>query len=512
MSTAERLFSSFYIRFLRKIVEKIMKKTPQTFADEIRMEGITYMGYGVMPKSVALDPSLSVEAKAIYAYFASYSGGGSGGFPRRDQILKDLKISKDRYYRHFNTLKARGLISVVEKRNGQFIKNIYTLHSKWRQQPDGPTMGINDDGYGIIPKAVVKDPRIAIEAKGMYAYFCSFAGIKKSCVPARKDALFHLNLSSERYSKYRDILETLGYIVVSQVHKDGRLSRVQISLTDNPDMDDVQPRKLTVLSIQPSENKDTEELQSPENKDTKNQQKQSPENKDTEEKNPLKNQQLAHVNNDVEKEVPSLQSSEIQPPEKQDTKKQDTENKDTYIINNRDNNNLVKNKKIKESMEKYDNNARAHEDAVFRSLSYQQEQPAEAFTFTSPLGNLTLAAADKRLLDETFDDVDGLLELAVCALAQRKAMPKSMLHFVWEFAKSKHWKLRDPKKGGSNKQEQSADEALIEKWQENDNKEFEQKIQAFMLEEGISDYEEAADLYTARKRAEVMKKLGSLKF
>jgi hypothetical protein len=35
------------------------------------------LGYGQIPKKVMMDKRLSVEAKAIYAYFCSYCGGGN---------------------------------------------------------------------------------------------------------------------------------------------------------------------------------------------------------------------------------------------------------------------------------------------------------------------------------------------------------------------------------------------------------------------------------------------------
>jgi hypothetical protein len=47
------------------------------FIDELRIEGIKYKGYGVLPKYVMIDPDLTIEAKGIYAYFCSYAGSGN---------------------------------------------------------------------------------------------------------------------------------------------------------------------------------------------------------------------------------------------------------------------------------------------------------------------------------------------------------------------------------------------------------------------------------------------------
>ena len=68
------------------------------FADRLKIEGINFKGFGVLPKYVMMDTDLTLEAKTIYAYFCSYSGAGDTVFPRRDRILADLQIGKQSYY------------------------------------------------------------------------------------------------------------------------------------------------------------------------------------------------------------------------------------------------------------------------------------------------------------------------------------------------------------------------------------------------------------------------------
>lgn len=98
--------------------------------DEIKMQGVLEKGYGIMPKMVAKDRELSIEAKAIYAYLTSYCGGGSTAYPPLEMILDDLKISKDRYYKHRKLLIDRGYIEVnQESENKLFSKNIFTIKS-----------------------------------------------------------------------------------------------------------------------------------------------------------------------------------------------------------------------------------------------------------------------------------------------------------------------------------------------------------------------------------------------
>lgn len=102
----------------------------KTFENILEIEGINSKGFGTIAKLVMMDQRLSIEAKAIYSYFCSYAGGGSSAFPSVSKILYDLKISKTRYYKHFNLLVDYGYISVKQiKEENKFGKNLYTLHT-----------------------------------------------------------------------------------------------------------------------------------------------------------------------------------------------------------------------------------------------------------------------------------------------------------------------------------------------------------------------------------------------
>ena len=84
----------------------------------------------MIAKMVMLDQRLTIEAKAIYSYFCSYAGGGSTAFPSVSKIVYDLKISKDRYYKHFKLLVEYGYITIRQtKDKGKFANNIYRIMS-----------------------------------------------------------------------------------------------------------------------------------------------------------------------------------------------------------------------------------------------------------------------------------------------------------------------------------------------------------------------------------------------
>ena len=106
------------------------KTNHEKFTNILEVEGINAQGFGMIAKMVMLDQRLTIEAKAIYSYFCSYAGGGSTAFPSVSKIVYDLKISKDRYYKHFKLLVECGYISVREnKDNGKFANNIYLIMS-----------------------------------------------------------------------------------------------------------------------------------------------------------------------------------------------------------------------------------------------------------------------------------------------------------------------------------------------------------------------------------------------
>lgn len=99
--------------------------------DTLIFENVAAHGFGTVSKLVMLDQSLTPQAKAIYAYFASFSGMGTTSFPRRKTILRELKIgSLSTYYRHFNLLVEKGYLSVEQRKiSGRFDICTYRLHS-----------------------------------------------------------------------------------------------------------------------------------------------------------------------------------------------------------------------------------------------------------------------------------------------------------------------------------------------------------------------------------------------
>ncbi|MDY2776955.1 MAG: helix-turn-helix domain-containing protein [Collinsella sp.] len=98
--------------------------------DYIRNRGVLDGGFGTISRDVMRDSSLHATAKAIYAYFCSYAGGGVTAFPGYKTICSELGLSYPTYRKHRDSLIERGLISVEQNDrgpNGRWSSNVYTI-------------------------------------------------------------------------------------------------------------------------------------------------------------------------------------------------------------------------------------------------------------------------------------------------------------------------------------------------------------------------------------------------
>ena len=94
------------------------------------MDGVMSKGYGTIPKLVMQHEDLSIEAKAIYAYLASFAGAGDTSYPSVSIMCKHLGISRDRFYRHRKTLLENDFIRITQHQNeGGWSNNLYTVVS-----------------------------------------------------------------------------------------------------------------------------------------------------------------------------------------------------------------------------------------------------------------------------------------------------------------------------------------------------------------------------------------------
>lgn len=97
-------------------------------SNNVFADGIFSQGFGFSPKLLMKDKNLTIEAKAIYAYLASYAGAGMSAFPSVDLICHDLSVTRQRYTKHRDLLVKHGYIRVEQQRNSTgFGKNLFVL-------------------------------------------------------------------------------------------------------------------------------------------------------------------------------------------------------------------------------------------------------------------------------------------------------------------------------------------------------------------------------------------------
>lgn len=121
--------------------------------------------------------------------------------------------------------------------------------------------GINEQGYGFIPKSVMTDKNLSIASKGVYAYFCSFTGKGEECFPSRKKICSDLGISNDSLGKYVKQLVENGYLKVEQVKEKGKFSHNVYTLPY---------RKLPCPKISVTENSVSEELDTNNNNNKNN--------------------------------------------------------------------------------------------------------------------------------------------------------------------------------------------------------------------------------------------------
>lgn len=439
--------------------------------DKLKTTGVRYKGYGIIPKAVMLDTDLTIQAKAIYAYFSSYSGGGETAFPGRDKIVSDLKLNKDTYYKHFNMLIEHGLIIVERDQSddsSRFSRNIYTLVSspkKYEEIKREPNQiyakGITALGYGYIPKAVMTDPRLSIKAKGLYAYLCSFTGTGCETSPKRSDIVYHLGINVNSYTKYKKELHDLNFISEQQRHEGGKLGSVDIIVNDTPDMDKITDIGVKVIQCTKFSDMEISDRVSETQFDS------------------------------------AVQCTNFSDMKNQDMKKQDMVNSDTN--NNNINNNNFNNNSFKNNKE--------------RETETVSTAPA-LFTYSfSGLGSFEITEEQHQSLINSYEDTEKLFKLCLTKLSQRKNPPKNIYAYILEVAIERNWKEKESSvegKGGDARAVALEKQAEQEKrLDEEADHNAEEALLAWIKETGFEgSREEAQEERKRLAREKVMKQFG----
>lgn len=94
--------------------------------------------------------------------------------------------------------------------------------------------GIYKEGYGIIPKKIMRNKDISLGAKAVYAYICSFAGAGKNAFPSLELICEELGMSEKKMYKCRKELIDHNLIIVDKIRIKSKYSNNIYTLVVNP--------------------------------------------------------------------------------------------------------------------------------------------------------------------------------------------------------------------------------------------------------------------------------------
>lgn len=82
---------------------------------------------------------------------------------------------------------------------------------------NAPTMLVLDDlwsqGYGMVPRSVMRDPHLSIGAKAVYAYLCAADGGKHPCTEDAiiKDLKLDIDSFTDAFTELKGYLSAIGH-------------------------------------------------------------------------------------------------------------------------------------------------------------------------------------------------------------------------------------------------------------------------------------------------------------
>lgn len=188
--------------------------------------------YGLMPKLIAQDPKITMNAKALYAYFCVHLDKNSNKTTlklSRNKIIEEMGFGRAALDAGIKTLTDLGLIDINQTRteSGRYGSRRFALVARPERYS---TVLKNDnstifDKYGIVPRYVIKDAKLSAGAKAIYAYLCTYAGSADDVFPTVTKITSEMKCSATTYQKYIREMLNFGLLQRTQVICDGRFSR-----------------------------------------------------------------------------------------------------------------------------------------------------------------------------------------------------------------------------------------------------------------------------------------------
>lgn len=110
--------------------------------------------------------------------------------------------------------------------------------------------GIYKDGYGIIPRVIMRNKNISLGAKAVYGYICSFAGAGGNAFPSLELICTELGMSEKKLYKCRKELIDHNLITVKKKRVGSKYSNNIYTLVINPS--EIEPSQNGHVQNEPS--------------------------------------------------------------------------------------------------------------------------------------------------------------------------------------------------------------------------------------------------------------------
>ncbi|MBE5980892.1 MAG: helix-turn-helix domain-containing protein [Paenibacillaceae bacterium] len=94
--------------------------------------------------------------------------------------------------------------------------------------------GVGAKGGGILPKYVMLDPDLTLEAKCIYTYFASLAGMGTTVFPGRDTIVEYLGINKDTFYKHFKMLIVQNYVTTKQENSSNGFKKNIYTLVSNP--------------------------------------------------------------------------------------------------------------------------------------------------------------------------------------------------------------------------------------------------------------------------------------
>lgn len=216
----------------------------------VQFRGTVYEdGSGMVAQKVMRDKTISMTAKAIYAYLCTFAWGGVDNerkaFPSISTQCKELGIKSDKtYYKHRKQLEEAGYITIEKTgRNelGEFKNNIYYIEAVVKQShtvkntvPQNLPYGKK---YGAVKNTVLRKQKISLNNKTNTLNKTTTTEIKNHVVVREKyESLFQKKLTEKQAE---------DLITLADKHQVDLIKKMK----NTYEMHCMEPRKSIVASI-----------------------------------------------------------------------------------------------------------------------------------------------------------------------------------------------------------------------------------------------------------------------